>query len=79
LTKLKIDEMKMNQWIENIRKWISLTILSRFVEEIDKINEILVKMGYIDSLIGGQFFNLIYCLFSKCVKFNIYRSGSSID
>jgi hypothetical protein len=44
----------MNQWIENIRKWISLTILSRVVEEIDKINELLVKMGYIDSLIGGK-------------------------
>lgn len=52
LNKLRIDEMKMNQWIENIRKWISLTILSRLVEQIDKINEILKKMGSFDSLIG---------------------------
>ncbi|CAG2164143.1 unnamed protein product [Oppiella nova] len=52
LTKLKIDEIVMNQWIENIRKWISLTILCRVVEQMDKINDLLVKSGHLDTVIG---------------------------
>ncbi|CAG2105920.1 unnamed protein product [Medioppia subpectinata] len=52
LTKLKIDEIVMNQWIENIRKWISLTILCRVVDQMDKINDSLVKSGHLEAVIG---------------------------
>ena len=54
LSKLNINEMVLNQWIENIRKWISQTIISRLIEQIDKINESLEKSGHFDALIGGE-------------------------
>ncbi|XP_054154911.1 transmembrane protein 209-like [Oppia nitens] len=52
LIKFKIDETIMNQWIENLRKWISLTILSRVVQQIDKLNDLLAKNGHSDTVIG---------------------------
>ena len=40
--------------VENIRKWISQTILVRLSEEIDLINKLILEKGFIDSLIGGK-------------------------
>lgn len=53
LAKLDIDDSRLNQMVENIRKWISQTILIRLAEEIDSINKIITEKGFIDSLIGG--------------------------
>lgn len=55
LAKLDIDDSRLNQMVENIRKWISQTILIRLAEEIDSINKIISEKGFIDSLIGGLF------------------------
>ncbi|KAJ6216428.1 hypothetical protein RDWZM_007585 [Blomia tropicalis] len=52
LTKLEIDDSRLNQMVENIRKWISQTILVRLSEEIDLINKLILEKGFIDSLIG---------------------------
>ena len=49
---LGINESRLNQCVENIRTWISRTILSRIVEEIDRVNGQLRGMGFID-VIGG--------------------------
>lgn len=57
-----ISETKLNQWVENIRKWISQTILTRVISEIDKVNDSLMKMGSIDFLIGGLLFFQSVCL-----------------
>lgn len=56
LFKLDIDDARLNQMVENIRKWISQTILARLVQEIESINKMIVEKGYIDSLIGGRFY-----------------------
>lgn len=53
LTKLDVDDSRLNQMVENIRKWISQTILVRLVQEIESINKSVTEKGYIDSLIGG--------------------------
>ena len=56
LLKLDIDDSRLNQMVENIRKWISQTILGRLAEEIDSINKLISEKGFIDSLIGGIVF-----------------------
>nr|XP_027197643.1 transmembrane protein 209-like [Dermatophagoides pteronyssinus] len=52
LTKLNVDDSRLNQMVENIRKWISQTILVRLCREIESINKLIVEKGYIDSMIG---------------------------
>ena len=52
LTKLDIDNARLNQMVENIRKWISQTIIVRLAKEIDTINNLITEKGFIDSLIG---------------------------
>ncbi|RWS27596.1 transmembrane protein 209-like protein, partial [Leptotrombidium deliense] len=50
--RLNCSELQLYQWIENIRSWISQTILSRLVKEIDKINDSLSRSGMTESLVG---------------------------
>lgn len=52
LSKLDVDDSLLNQMVENIRKWISQTILVRLCREIESINKLIVEKGYIDSMIG---------------------------
>ena len=44
----------MNQWIENIRRWISQTVLSKIITEIDNVNKSLAKLGSLDLRIGPK-------------------------
>lgn len=53
LNKLNIDDSRLMQMVENIRKWISQTILVRLSSEIDAINKTISEKGFIDSSIGG--------------------------
>ncbi|KPM02725.1 Cytochrome B561-like protein [Sarcoptes scabiei] len=52
LIKLDVDDSKLNQMVENIRMWLSQTILIRLVNEINNINKSIIEKGYIDSVIG---------------------------
>lgn len=52
LNKLNVDDSRLMQMVENIRKWISQTILVRLAAEIDAINKIIAEKGFIDSSIG---------------------------
>lgn len=54
MIKLETDDLRLNQMVGNIRKWISQTILSRLIEEINSINKLITELGHIDSLIGGN-------------------------
>lgn len=56
LSKLDTDDSHLNQMVGNIRKWISQTILSRLIDEINSINKSITDMGHIDSLIGGYYY-----------------------
>ena len=51
--KLGIDPLDLVFWMQNIRIWISQTILTRVVAHIDMVNTKLVKVGLSDSLIGN--------------------------
>lgn len=42
----------VDRWIENLRKWLSKTILSHLLNEIDKINDTLARIGCEDMQIG---------------------------
>ncbi|KAK2158053.1 hypothetical protein LSH36_178g04112 [Paralvinella palmiformis] len=42
----------VDRWIENLRKWLSRTILSHLLHEIDKINDTLARIGCEDMQIG---------------------------
>ncbi len=50
--KLDIDPLNLVFWMQNIRIWISETILKRVVSEIDETNQKLTKVGLTDALIG---------------------------
>lgn len=50
--KLGIDPLDLVFWMQNIRIWISQTILSRVVKEIDYVNKKLISCGLSDCLIG---------------------------
>ncbi|KAK8778323.1 hypothetical protein V5799_020331 [Amblyomma americanum] len=50
--KWSIDEKKLERWVENLRKWISKTIVTNVATEIDKINTTLQKLGSSDLRIG---------------------------
>ncbi|XP_045483528.1 transmembrane protein 209 [Harmonia axyridis] len=51
-TKINVDIVALTQWNENLRKWISQTILERLVHEIDTVNKTLEKHGLNDIKIG---------------------------
>ncbi|XP_018573554.1 transmembrane protein 209 [Anoplophora glabripennis] len=51
-TRINVDSVALTQWNENLRKWISQTILERLVEEFDRINDSLEKHGLTDIKIG---------------------------
>ncbi|KAL3219537.1 hypothetical protein MRX96_030298 [Rhipicephalus microplus] len=50
--KWSIDKDKLDIWVENIRKWISQTIVKRVDSEIDSINTTLQRLGSSDLRIG---------------------------
>nr|XP_015837006.1 PREDICTED: transmembrane protein 209 isoform X1 [Tribolium castaneum] len=51
-SRLNIDIVSLTQWNENLRKWISQTILERLIKEFDNINESFEKHGLTDIKIG---------------------------
>lgn len=52
-TRINVDTVALTQWNENLRMWISQTILERLVKEFDVINESLEKHGMTDIKIGA--------------------------
>ncbi|RZB39699.1 transmembrane protein 209 [Asbolus verrucosus] len=50
--KINVDIVALTQWNENLRKWISQTILERLVKEFDRVNESFEKQGLSDIKIG---------------------------
>ncbi|XP_074645096.1 transmembrane protein 209-like [Tubulanus polymorphus] len=50
--KLGIARDQLDHWVENIRKWLSQTIMIRLVEEINGINKELRRHGCDDMRIG---------------------------
>lgn len=51
-TRLNIDIVELTQWNENLRKWISQTILERITQEFDLVNQTLQKHGLNDMVVG---------------------------
>ena len=49
---LGIDSIQLVSWMENLRMWISQTILKRVVKEIKDTNELLVQYGMSEEQIG---------------------------
>ncbi len=47
-----IDPFQVVSWLENLRMWISQTVLVRLVAEVDDANRQLSKLGITDALIG---------------------------
>lgn len=50
--KLGIDPLDLVFWMQNIRIWISQTILQRIVKEIECVNKKLISCGLSDCLVG---------------------------
>uniref|UniRef100_G3MM81 Transmembrane protein 209 n=1 Tax=Amblyomma maculatum TaxID=34609 RepID=G3MM81_AMBMU len=50
--KWSVEEKKLDRWVENLRKWISQTIVTRVASEIDAINTTLQRLGFSDLRIG---------------------------
>ncbi|XP_050296289.1 transmembrane protein 209 [Anthonomus grandis grandis] len=51
-TRINVDTVALTQWNENLRMWLSQTILERLVKEFDVINESLDKHNMSDCKIG---------------------------
>ncbi|XP_003425289.1 transmembrane protein 209 [Nasonia vitripennis] len=51
--KYRIDPAKVNQWIANLRMWISKTVVERVASEIDNVCTSLVRHGLSDSQPGN--------------------------
>jgi len=51
-SKIGVSSEQVFSWTENLRKWMSRTILSRIVSEIDSVNEALRRQGMPDVQIG---------------------------
>ncbi|XP_072388155.1 transmembrane protein 209 isoform X1 [Diabrotica undecimpunctata] len=51
-TRINVDSVALTQWNENLRMWISQTILERLVAEFDRINASLDKHGLSDVKVG---------------------------
>ena len=49
---LGIDSIQLVSWMENLRMWISQTILERIVKEIKETNELLIQHGMAEEQIG---------------------------
>ncbi len=47
-----IEPLELVSWMENLRMWISQTILKRLVVEMDETNEQLIKLGLKEVLLG---------------------------
>ncbi|UYV80432.1 PHYH [Cordylochernes scorpioides] len=52
LCRLNIKDVQLTNWIGNLRKWISQTILRRLTKEMAEVNEILYRTGSQDLQIG---------------------------
>ncbi|CAH1138308.1 unnamed protein product [Phyllotreta striolata] len=52
-TRINVDSVALTQWNENLRVWISQTILERLVAEFDRVNTALDKHGLSDVRIGA--------------------------
>ncbi|XP_058791107.1 transmembrane protein 209 [Phymastichus coffea] len=50
--KYRIDPAKVNQWIANLRMWISKTVVERVALEIDNVCSSLIRHGLSDSQPG---------------------------
>ena len=51
--KVGIDPLDLVFWMQNLRIWLSQTILTRVVKQIESINKSLVQCGLGDCLIGS--------------------------
>ncbi|KAL7301211.1 hypothetical protein TKK_0006178 [Trichogramma kaykai] len=51
--KYRIDSSRVNQWTENLRMWISKTVIVRVAGEIDNVCASLVRHGLSDSQPGS--------------------------
>ena len=51
--KLGIDPMELVSWNENLRVWLTQTILRPLVSEIEKVNVTLPRLGITDCSIGA--------------------------
>merc|ERR1719445_2945989 len=51
--RLGIDPMELVSWNENLRVWLTQTILRPLVSEIDRINTTLPRVGVSDCSVGG--------------------------
>jgi hypothetical protein len=49
----KVSSVQLSTYITNLRKWISLTIFQRIVEEINNTDQILKAKGFSDTQIGS--------------------------
>ncbi|XP_041349763.1 transmembrane protein 209-like [Gigantopelta aegis] len=50
--KLGVTEDNLYLWTERLRKWLSLTVISRLSKEIDEINKELERIGCEDMQVG---------------------------
>ncbi|XP_064604639.1 transmembrane protein 209-like [Liolophura sinensis] len=50
--KFGVTDDDLTIWIENLRRWICLTVVSRLVSEIEAINSALTRIGCDEMLIG---------------------------
>ena len=67
-----IDPLELVNWLENLRMWISQTILARLVKEIEDCNKQLKKLGVL-SLFFFFFFSKVTRVNHK-VKFPAPRA-----
>jgi len=51
--RLGIDPMELVSWNENLRVWLTQTILKPLVSEIDRINSTLPRLGISDVTVGA--------------------------
>ncbi|XP_076343527.1 transmembrane protein 209 isoform X1 [Tachypleus tridentatus] len=58
-SRLKITENQLNVWVENLRKWLTQTILRKLATEIDNINESLRRLGSAELQIGDVSFSTL--------------------
>jgi len=51
--RLGIDPMELVSWNENLRVWITQTLLRPLVSEVDRVNSALPRVGVSDCSVGG--------------------------
>jgi hypothetical protein len=49
-----VDQLRLVSWMENLRLWISQTVLVRLVAEVDKANAQLERLGLRDAAAVGE-------------------------